>query len=466
MHRHCEKKPPHRHRADARGCGWATRLLSVVAGALITLITLVTLVTVIGASPDRSVQAIDDVPEWAFVTMPGGAATVLSYNELAFTRTMPSLTRDERRLAAYGSSIFNREWTATGPLDQGGLGPRYIENSCAACHPRNGRGGVPDDDARDRPGAIIFVAPGGSGDRVLTRIIDRGDKAVRAPVTWTSTIRTFADGETVELRRPAVTLTLTGAAVTLRTAPAVFGLGLLEAIPAERIAEAAARRRFAAAGIRGRPHWLAATERSAPRLGRFGWKAELPSIGDIVSDALDKDMGIVSPRHARDVQPTHPEISQLAFDALVFYMQTLGVPARSPGDRALIGQGARRFEDASCTGCHTPRWTTGTRHATEALRSQTIASFSDLLLHDMGEDLAASHASPGIDPREWRTSPLWGLGLTRRVTGREEYLHDGRARSLTEAILWHGGEAERSRQIFERMTPRERRELLAFLDSL
>jgi CxxC motif-containing protein (DUF1111 family) len=454
MHRHCEKRPPRHHLADARGCGRTTRLLSVLAGAMVTLTALM------GASPERSVRAVDDVPSWAFVALPGGEATVLSFNELAFTRTMPSLSRDERQLAAYGASIFNREWTATGPLDHGGLGPRYIENSCAACHPRNGRGGVPYGDALDRPGAIMFVAPGGSSDRVLTRIIDRGDKVVRAPVTWTSAIRTLADGETVELRRPAVTLT---GAVTLRTAPAVFGLGLLEAIPEERIAEAAATRRFASAGIRGRPHWLAATQGSGPRLGRFGWKAELPSIGDIVSDALGKDMGIVSPRHAADAQP---EISQLAFDALILYMQTLGVPARSPGDRALIGQGARRFEDALCTGCHTPRWTTGTRHPTEALRSQSIASFSDLLLHDMGDGLAASHASPGVDRREWRTSPLWGLGLTKRVTGREEYLHDGRARSLTEAILWHDGEAERSRRIFERMTLRERRELLAFLDSL
>jgi CxxC motif-containing protein (DUF1111 family) len=296
---------------------------------------------------------------------------------------------------------------------------------------------------------------------------------------------TFQDGTSYSLEAPSYVFTQLNfgaladdVMVSPRVAPSVFGLGLLEAV-AEATLEALADPEDADEdGISGRLNRVWDPISQGTRIGRFGWKANQAGLEQQNSGALRGDMGLTSPLFAIEDCPAPqqacaaaptggtPEVDQQKIDFITMYTRLLGVPARRDvGDPAVL-RGKQQFEALGCAGCHVPTLQTGELSGVPEVSGQTIHPYTDLLLHDMGEALADGRPDFLADGREWRTPPLWGIGLIESVNGHTRLLHDGRARNLTEAILWHGGEATDAEQAFEALKASERADLLAFLGSL
>ncbi|AKJ29365.1 di-heme oxidoredictase family protein [Caldimonas brevitalea] len=388
----------------------------------------------------------------------------------------------------------------------GKLGPRFNAAQCIACHTANGRspavaaGGVLE-------GLSVLTGVAGADGRVAPdprygfNVQQRSgaaatpDQAVRV-LRYDTEVRTLPDGERVELRRPVYAFAgPVPASYSVRQAPQVLGMGLLEAVAEADILALADPGDRDADGVRGVPHWVTDPESGQTRLGRFGWKAGKASLRHQVADALLQDMGVTSPVFpSRSCQRGAPDcrvpdgsagVSAADLDRLSHYLALIGVPAqrsvrsgypagvRVPVehevDPQLIERGSRLFAQARCTACHVPQLRTGGTHPFAELRSQTIRPYTDLLLHDMGEGLADTLGEGRAGGRLWRTAPLWGLGSLRFVQGgadKVRFLHDARARTVEEAVLWHGGEASGSRQRYEALSREERRALTAFLMSL
>jgi CxxC motif-containing protein (DUF1111 family) len=300
-------------------------------------------------------------------------------------------------------------------------------------------------------------------------------------VEWIDEEYAYPDGFPFSLRRPAVHVLslsfgpLAGDFSGIRLAPNLIGLGLLEAIPETAIRALADREDVDGDGISG-----VASEVSfegVAVLGRFGLKANVATVADQAAIAYLLDLGITSPRFpaencseeqtsCRDAPSGgSPEISAERLAAVVFYAQTLGVPARAGVDDESVIAGGLLFDDIGCVACHTRRWETGA-HEVESLSYQAIYPYTDMLLHDMGEDLSDGRTDGTATESEWRTSPLWGLGLVRTVNADSGFLHDGRARTIEEAVLWHGGEGSGSRDRFAELSAQDRTLLLLFLKSL
>lgn len=294
----------------------------------------------------------------------------------------------------------------------------------------------------------------------------------------------FADGEPYSLRSP--TYQLRGlnfgpmhsqTMVSPRVAPAVVGMGLIEAIPESAIMAAADPDDADNDGVSGRVNMVWDQRKETIALGRFGWKANVPTVEQQTAGAFLGDLGVTSelfstenctasqPECAAAPNGGSPEIGAERLADVVFYTQTLAVPAMRDIDDPQVQQGARMFAQAGCDACHTPQYTTGS-HEIEALSNQTIYPYTDLLLHDMGPELADGRPDFEADGQEWRTPPLWGIGLVETVNGHTMFLHDGRARNLTEAILWHGGEGSASRDAFKSLSREQRDALIRFLESL
>jgi CxxC motif-containing protein (DUF1111 family) len=256
--------------------------------------------------------------------------------------------------------------------------------------------------------------------------------------------------------------------------PPLVGLGLLEAIPEDAVVARADPDDGDGDGISGRVHVVADPESGAPRLGRFGWKAAQATLRHQAAAAFRADMGVTSRVFPEpDCGSAQAgcggrgvEVRNGDLDDLAAYLALLGMQARRDADDPVVERGEDLFAEAGCAGCHTPSLVTTPFHPLAELRSQTIQPYTDLLLHDMGPGLAATLPEGNASGSEWRTPPLWSIGLTREVSGGEAYLHDGRARTLAEAILWHGGEGRRARNAFAAMSAPDQEALLAFLRSL
>lgn len=304
---------------------------------------------------------------------------------------------------------------------------------------------------------------------------------ISAVITYTDSIGRFADGTPFTLASPRYALTgvympLPGNVMfSPRVAPAVFGLGLLEAIPQstiESFADPSDRNRD---GISGRANYMEDLVSGNPRaIGRFGWKANTPNLFQQAAAAYNGDMGITSTlfpgescEEYREECAAHAiEVTDSIVGAVAFYTQTLGVPARRNLDDRQVILGEALFRRVGCAGCHIPSMRTGTMPGIPEVSNQQIQPFTDLLVHDMGPALADNRPDFKAGGREWRTTPLWGVGLVSTVNGHTRFLHDGRARSLMEAVLWHGGEAEQARRAVQRMPATERAALVKFLESL
>ncbi|MEE2640712.1 MAG: di-heme oxidoredictase family protein [Planctomycetota bacterium] len=357
------------------------------------------------------------------------------------------------------------------------LGPRYFEKSCVACHESNGRSHPPETAGPIRR-AVIKIAEDASGHphplhgtAMQTHSINEEPGPTGPQLLRYETIDgNYGDGTPYQLRRPVYEFpSAFPRFYSIRTSPQLVGLGLLEAIPETDIQQRADPLDKDRDGISGKTQIVRDPETGQPRLGRFGYKAIQPTIRHQVAGALNKDMGITSslfPTLDDSAVDSQPELSEKDLGHLTRYISVLGVPASRGFASTDFKQGRRLFSEARCNACHVKSWTTSRFHPLAELRNQRIQPYTDLLLHDLGPDLADNLGEGNASGSEWRTAPLWSIGLTNDVTGRESYLHDGRARNLAEAILWHGGEAKAAREVFRRMSRENRKALLVFLKSI
>ncbi|MDC0714413.1 di-heme oxidoredictase family protein [Stigmatella sp. ncwal1] len=386
------------------------------------------------------------------------------------------------------------------------LGPRFNNVSCIGCHALNGRSAVPTLGGRLDTMAIETAASSSAtqvtpdptyGLNVQQRALNAGapDYAVSVQ-SYVKTVRTLPDGETVELQKPVYAFKgPVPAQFSVRQAPQVMGVGLLEAVDEATLLNLADPNDQNGDGVRGVPNWATNPETGSRHLGRFGWKASKASLRQQSGDALLKDMGVTSPVYKSlncqrgvancNASGTATSISETEIERVASYLALLGVPAQrslrsgflegirvSPEhdvNPTQINRGSTLFAQAQCVACHTPQMKTGTTHPFAELRNQTIHPYTNLMLHDMGSGLADTLTQGQAGPSLWRTAPLWGIGSLKYVQGGAQnvrYLHDGRARTLMEAIAWHGGEANNSRIRFEALSKADRTAVLAFLESL
>ncbi len=442
--------------------------------------------------------------------LPGGTATVsFTAKDDAFSQPSAGMTKNRLDSFNRGNGLFRKLWIAA-PSEipaSDGLGPVYNARSCQACHLKDGRGHVPQGPEDDRISMVLRLSrPGGTAPEGIAEwIATSPDPALggqlqdfAAPgltaegtleIFFTETPVTLSDGTIVNLRAPVYSVTPAvpdGLLVSPRVAPQMIGLGLLEAIPAADILALADPDDLNHDGISGRVQIVPSVEYGVPMLGRFGHKAGAATIREQTAAALAMDMGLSNPLYpdpwgdcteAEASCRTAPhgqdpgirdglELDGERLELLTFYTRNLGVPARRAADDALVLKGKALFETTGCTACHQPFFVTQSLTDQPEQSTQLIWPYTDLLLHDMGPGLADNRPEGRATGTEWRTPPLWGIGLTETVSGHTQFLHDGRARSLLEAILWHGGEAEAQRDAVASMTTEEREALLAFLNSL
>ncbi len=450
---------------------------------------------------------------------PGGAATLIA-------RTMPTDVFSQasanmgfaRELDfKVGNGLFRKLWVSSpaSTRSSDGLGPLFNARGCQSCHIKDGRGRPP---ASDRPedrsvSLLVRLSIPPVNDEQRHALADGSQAVIPEPVygsqlqeiavqghagegrlivRYEDVPVVLAGGEIVTLRRPHYEIADLGygplaknVMLSPRLTPQMIGLGLLEAIPEADILARADPDDTDKDGISGRPNRAWSPDRQEVMLGRFGWKAGQPTVLDQTADAFAGDIGISSalvphpagdctqpqsvcrdaPHGGSDAAP-NVEIDRTLLDLVAFYGRNLAVPARRTWDAPDVMAGQTLFTQVGCARCHTPHHVTGHGSPDPHLRGQTIWPYTDLLLHDMGDGLADGRPEGQASGREWRTPPLWGLGLIAQVNGAAFFLHDGRARNITEAILWHGGEAESARDRFAGLAPDDHAKLIAFVNSL
>jgi CxxC motif-containing protein (DUF1111 family) len=428
----------------------------------------------------------------------GGVATVNNATEEAFGFAYSGLNSDQATDFGVGNSFFRQSWVSApaSTTARDGLGPYYNAVACASCHFKDGRGRPPMYDGELGRGLLFRLSIPGTNPHggSLADPVYGGqlqDNAILGPIikgqmgiTYQTITETFADGTTVQLQKPIYTVTnlgygplASGVMISPRIANQIIGLGLLEAVEQSTILGFADEADSDGDGISGRPNYVFDIESNTQMMGRFGWKANQPTIKQQVAAAFFNDMGITSYLFPLEYCPPgvdcgaipnggSPEITDVSFDRVVLYSRALAVPIRRNYNDEAVLRGKKIFNDINCAACHKPKMQTGSTYAIAGFRDQTIRPYTDLLLHDMGADLADGATDFLATGFEWRTPPLWGLGLIETVNGHTNLLHDGRARNITEAILWHGGEAQASKNKFKNLTAKEREDLLKFLNSL
>lgn len=429
-------------------------------------------------------------------SLSGGETTVFDSTRNAYSLPARNLLEEHRPSFFVGNSFFNQNWIVAPASVEGrdGLGPLFNERSCSACHFKDGRGRPPAGDGTLGTLLLRISVPGTDehggpmpdrvyGDQIQTQAIPGVPREADVLVRYRETGGRFPDGESFALRVPTYEIVNLGYGpissdlqISPRVAPAIVGLGLLEAVPESTLAQLAAKPD--PDGVSGRVNRVWNSEAASTAVGRFGWKAEQPTVAQQTAAAFAGDIGITSPLvrgenytsgepiAARQPTGGDPELSPRILDAVVLYARSLAVPAARSADASDAVRGRDLFASARCTACHVANLTTGASPNLPEAAFQVIHPYTDLLLHDLGEGLADGRPVFTATGREWRTPPLWGLGLLAKVNGHTFLLHDGRARTIQEAILWHGGEAEPSRRRFVAMPRRDRAALLAFLESL
>ena len=445
--------------------------------------------------------------------LPAGAATVpLLATADAFSQPSANMDFAKELDFRVGKGLFRKNWVAApaSTLASDGLGPLYNSRTCQDCHLKDGRGHPPAPGDRSVSMLLRLSIPGGLvpqgikdylaslpdptyGDQLQERAAPGQAAEGKMIITYSDQPVTMSDGTTVMLQSPSYTITDQGYGalnpklmLSPRVAPQMIGMGLLEAIPAADILALADDDDADGDGISGRPNIVWSVEQNVAMLGRFGLKAGTPTVRHQSAIALSTDMGLSSPlfsdpsgdctanqpdcRNAPDGEDTGlrdgREVDQQSLDLITYYSRNIGVPARRNMDAPDVLAGKKVFYALGCTSCHQPKFVTARLENQPEQSFQLIWPYSDMLLHDMGEGLADNRPEARATGREWRTPPLWGIGLTQLVSGQTSFLHDGRARNLTEAILWHGGEAAAAKADFMALPKPDRDTLIAFLESL
>jgi CxxC motif-containing protein (DUF1111 family) len=485
-------------RRGTRGRRGAALIAAVLAAA--TSIVLVASCTG-GDQDDEGRDGADEAPAAATaaeLARSGGDSTVRNTGANAFAQPLPALTPDERHAFVVGNNFFNDNWVTAPASTTGrdGLGPLFNAQSCSSCHFKDGRGEPPSAAKPNALGLLLRLSVPGTDEHggPLPEPIygaQLQDQAINGvPVEGTVTITdtevhgAYDDGTPYTLVQPNYAITELGhgplrpdVMVSPRVAPPVFGTGLLEAIPEQEILDRVDEDDTDGDGISGRANMVWSETAQDTVLGRFGWKANVATVQEQTAFAFHGDIGITSVLHPFQdcteaqlecraaITGGEPELDNNKLDRVTFYTRTLAVPARRDVGAARTDRGAELFEQLNCSVCHSPTVNTGAADPVP-LADQSIRPYSDLLVHDMGPGLADGRPDYLASGSEWRTPPLWGIGLTKTVNRHTRFLHDGRARDLTEAVLWHGGEAEASQQGFLALDADDRDALITFLESL
>ncbi|MCC6849158.1 MAG: thiol oxidoreductase [Deltaproteobacteria bacterium] len=429
----------------------------------------------------------------------GGDTTVFDASVNAFGQPAANLPFGDRPDFFTGNALFNRNWVTapSSTVGSDGLGPIFNAVSCSTCHFKDGRGRPPAAEDEAFESALVRLSVPGSdpvagvvaepryGRQLGNRSI-RGVPAEGAPrLVYEDRAGSYGDGTPYALRAPR--LAIDGLAygplapdvlTSVRVAQQIAGLGLLAAMDDAALLARADPDDADGDGVSGRANLVWDRRRGESVVGRFGWKASVPTIEQQVAGAFVGDIGITSPLFASEdctaVQTAcmqapnggSPEIDQLKLDLVTFYVTLLAVPARRDLADPVVRRGEALFAATGCAACHVPTLVTAELAGFPAVSGQTIHPYTDLLLHDLGPDLADGHPDYLASGSEWRTPPLWGLGLVPIVNDHLFLLHDGRARGFAEAILWHGGEATTAREAFRTLPAGDRDALVRFLESL
>lgn len=460
-------------------------------------------------SPTKNFTAAEE-----YESLPAGALTYRkSINANAFSHASPNMSFEREMDFKLGNALFRKIWVSSpsSTLASDGLGPFFNARACQRCHIKDGRGHPPannednrvsmllrlsipsqnqnDEEYLKKNNAIPDPVYGGQlQDHSVSGIHAEGQFAIQykeIPVL-------LADNETVYLRQPDYQLTNlhhgkpdSQLRVSPRIAPQMIGLGLLEAISPEDIIKQADEDDKNNDGISGKAQRVWSREHQQFMLGRFGHKAGMPTLNEQNQAAFNGDIGLSTPLfpaasgdcteqqtkclampNGNSTQYENLEVHQQMTDLVLHYTRNLAVPARrKPSDPDTLS-GKALFYNSGCIDCHTPKYITPRNTAQPEQSRQLIWPYTDMLLHDMGEGLADGFEEGLANGREWRTPALWGIGLTNTVNKHTFYLHDGRARNILEAIIWHGGEAEKSKQKVVKMNKQQRRQLIQFINSL
>jgi len=452
---------------------------------------LLVITTLVSCQSDEDNDYVD-LPSLQERLLAGGETTVFLTSSNSFSTPAPNLNGSDLDMHLDGDFQFEAAFVTAPANVNGGVGPIFNNSSCISCHPKDGRAPFPDN-INGLSGFFLrssipgITENGGPvpvpnfGLQIQNQAIFGYESEAKFQVNYTTIVETLADGTQVTLQKPNYDLVDAYVAVpssillSPRLAPPVFGLGLLEAIPESEILMYQDINDIDDDGISGKANYVHDVISGTTQIGRFGWKANTATILEQCAGAYLGDMGITSyifpqetgygQTNGSDGFEDDPELSEEILNQVAFYCQTLAVPAPRDIEKESVRRGSQIFENIQCASCHVPSMTTGS-NSISAISNQTIYAYSDMLLHDMGADLADNRPDFLANGNEWKTRPLWGIGLTQVVNGHTDFLHDGRAKNITEAILWHGGEALHSKNEFKALSTQDRNDLLDFLNSL
>lgn len=422
--------------------------------------------------------------------------TLLGAN--AFDQAVPGLPTNTDLLFFVGNSLFRQNWVSSpaSTTARDGLGPTFNARACSACHNKDGRG-LPLEPGQEFSGGFLMrISESGinnfGGPKEVSnyggQIQDRANLGVpyeaKVSISYADLNGVFDDGETYKLRKPIYTITneqfgsLQSVLTSPRVGQQVIGLGLVDALSEEDILVNSDEFDTNSDGISGKANYVWNHTTNQNELGKFGWKANQPTLRQQVADAFSGDMGLTTsifpdkncPSPQLDCNDAanggFPEVPENSLNNVMIYTSSLSVPIRRNYEDENVLKGKQLFRDLKCNSCHAEVFTTSNYAFNTLLEDVTIRPFSDFLLHDMGDDLADNRPDFLATGKEWRTQPLWGIGMIQEVNGHTFLLHDGRARNIEEAILWHGGEAEESKNKYKKITKEERQNVLAFINSL
>jgi CxxC motif-containing protein (DUF1111 family) len=437
----------------------------------------------------------------------GGDTSIKASGRNAYSMPAANMPMSQRLDFSVGNSFFKNPWVIAPATTtaRDGLGPLFNTNGCQNCHIKDGRGNLPLINSSHSVSMLVrlSITPNGNEPALITegnivepsygsQLQDFSAPGVKAEAQLNISYRyhnvRFDDGTNIELREPKLSFEQlnygplnANAETSLRITPAMIGLGLLAAIDDKTLIELS-NSKFSN-GVSGRVNQVWDIEQQKTVPGRFGWKAGQPTLKQQNAAAFNGDIGITSalfnhencmpsqqaclaaPNGNGSANKNSIEISDDILDAVTFYTHNLAVPRQRNADQPEVQLGEALFMKAQCDSCHRQTINTGTSPF-HWLSHQTIHPYTDLLLHDLGVGLADNRSEFLATGNEWRTAPLWGIGLAKTVNPNTSFLHDGRARTLLEAIIWHGGEAKHAQQQVLAMSQQERDALIAFLQSL